>query len=96
MKIKEIFKNLFATAEMDGIVFYSKSAFNEYLERKEKDRLLAKGYHEYCFRGYGYDEYSKATNILERSDIFNYRTEGHELSEWKIYYVAKNAVIVYK
>lgn len=68
----EWFRRLFAMAKVDGITFYSKSAFDEYMIDKEREE---KGLHRYTHRVVGNIDLGRAINILEKRGVFDYSYE---------------------
>ena len=67
-----LFKRLFAVAEVDGVTFWSKKAFDEYMLGKHREE---NGLKRYTFRVVGNGELSEAMSILEGSGIFDYSRE---------------------
>lgn len=64
------FKRLFAVAEVDGITFWSRDAFDEYMVEKDRE---AKGVHMYCVDGISDAAAGKCIDILERHGVFDYK-----------------------
>jgi hypothetical protein len=90
-----LFKRIFAVAEVDGITFWSRDAFNEYMVEK---RRKENGLNRYTFRVSGEGSLGKCMSILEGKGIFDY--EVHQIygffNVYNITYIAKNQILVYK
>ena len=93
MFITKLFKGLFATAEVDGITFYSEAAFNRYVcnKRRNEEREKA-GLHEYSVRSIPELCVGKVVCILEGAGVFDYEIYEDGWDRTVIYY-AKNQVV---
>lgn len=93
MFITKLFKSLFATAEVDGITFYSKAAFNRYVcnKRRNEERKKA-GLHKYSVVNIPEPQVGEVVCILEKAGVFDYKIYEDGWYSTVIYY-AKNPVV---
>lgn len=89
----EWFRRLFAVAKVDGITFYSKSAFDEYMIDKEREE---KGLHRYTFRTVGDIDLGKAMILLEKQGVFDYSCERdcYMVNVFNVHYWSDHVILV--
>lgn len=91
------FKRLFASAEVDGITFYSYRGLAKYLDDRkrhaEDERKEKHGYRRYRFLGFGSSEYSRAVSILQEQGVTDWELHGRASWHWSIDYWAKRPVV---
>ena len=85
------FKQLFATAEVDGITFYSYRSFKRYMAEKS-------GKHCYTIRVSGHMTLSKAMCLLEGNGVFDYEVNlvYDEYQVWDVSYYSETQLLTVK
>lgn len=85
------FRQLFATAEVDGITFYSYKSFKQYMAEKS-------GKHHYTIRVSGHMILSKAMCLLESKGVFDYEVNHvyDEYQVWDVSYYSETQLLTVK